>query len=478
VKGGDAKGGQPSGEEQAGGSVRISDDRYLTDYRGDKRVKSKKFGGEKDMKKLFVILLALGLMMAFSMPAAATDMKISGSYYVQGFYDDNHNLVGSSWEGSSASSAWYGQRLRVNGNFQVADGLKLVTRFDAMEKVWGQDVFPNSGATRESVDLSWERAYVQFATQYGNVYVGYMSGGAWGTVFNDSEGSVPRIKFVTSMDKWIFLALTEKGVEGDFGTAVTDADYDKYAVAAIYKFDWGQVGLLEFYLPARNYTEGGLPSGPANVWNNYLSPYFKGTFGDLYLEGEASIFFGEIEYDSPSATNVDRKGYSAYLYAKYNLGGAYIGGQFGWVSGDDEDTKDKNEAGFPNNDDWDPCLILWNYNLHKWMGNMGNLPWNGGGTGSQMQNAMLFQAFAGTTMDKLTVRGSLTYAKADEKPNDFIDDDYGIEFDIEAIYKIYDNLTYEVGFGYLWTGDYYKGDYSNADIDDNYLVVNKLTLKF
>ena len=36
----------PAGK-QAGGHVRISDDRYLTDYRGDKRVKSKNLEEKK-----------------------------------------------------------------------------------------------------------------------------------------------------------------------------------------------------------------------------------------------------------------------------------------------------------------------------------------------------------------------------------------------------------------------------------------------
>jgi len=432
------------------------------------------------MKKFFVILLALGLVMVFSMPAAATDMKISGTYYIQGFYEDNHGLLDSEMNNSGASSAWYGQRLRVNGNFQVADGLKLVTRFDAMEKIWGGMSDGKSWGINTIVEsdnsrnISWERAYVQFATQYGNVYAGYMAGGAWGTVFADSTGSVPRIKFVTSVDKWIFLALTEKGIEGDFGTRRSDADYDKYAVGAIYKFDWGQVGILEFYLPMRQKTQHTY-GDYEEAWMNYLAPFFKATFGDLYLEGEASIFWGEFKGDeawaSTGPAEFDRKGYNAYLYAKYNLGGPYIGGQFGYVSGDDPTTPDV-EAGFDGGDDWDPCLILWNYNLHKWMGNMGNY---GSTSGGRMANAMLFQAFAGTTMDKLTVRGSLTYAKADEVyPGQ--DDDYGLEFDIEGVYKIYDNLTYQVGFGYLWTGDYYKA--SHADIGDNYLVVNKLTLKF
>ena len=419
------------------------------------------------MKKFFVILLALGFVMAFSMPAAATDMKIGGSYYIQGFYDDNHDLMDSEADHSGGSSAWYGQRLRVDGTFQVADGLKLVTRFDAMEKTWGNSGF-GSGTTCDSADLSWERAYVEFATQYGNISAGYMSSGAWGTVFGDSTGSSPRIKFVTAVDNWIFLAITQKEAEGDAGTNVTDQDTDYYYLGAIYKTDWGQVGLLEAYARIASY------SNLETYWKNSLVPYFKATFGDLYLEGEGNVTWGEKEYDSGSG-NVDYKGYNAYLYAKYNLGGAYIGGQFAYVSGDDPTTTTDNEAGSGGGDDWDPCLILWNYNLHKWMGDMGDA--YGNGTGTAMSNALVFQVFAGTTMDKLTVKGSLTYAKADET-DPGVDDDYGMEFDIEASYKIYDNLTYDLGFGYFWTGDWYQNGDSNAKIDDNYLFVNKLTLKF
>jgi len=44
------------------------------------------------MRKLWVILLSLGLIMAFAMPAAAVDVKFSGNYYALGGYIDNHSL--------------------------------------------------------------------------------------------------------------------------------------------------------------------------------------------------------------------------------------------------------------------------------------------------------------------------------------------------------------------------------------------------
>jgi hypothetical protein len=59
-----------------------------------------------------------------------------------------------------------------------------------------------------------------------------------------------------------------------------------------------------------------------------------------------------------------------------------------------------------------------------------------------------------------------------------MDKHLGIEFDATAEYKIYDNLSYMVGAGYLWTGDYFKGANQAGSIGNNYLLLNKLSLSF
>jgi hypothetical protein len=35
-----------------------------------------------------------------------------------------------------------------------------------------------------------------------------------------------------------------------------------------------------------------------------------------------------------------------------------------------------------------------------------------------------------------------------------------------------------LGFGYLFTGDYFKGLDPTSDVRDNYMLINKLTLTF
>jgi hypothetical protein len=417
-----------------------------------------------NMKRFLVVLLALGLIVAFSAPAAAADVKFSGSYYVAGWLQSNQSLQ----EDAGASNAFYSQRLRVQTVFQVAEGLKLTTRFDAMEKVWGM-------ANADTDDnISWERAYVTFALPIGTLDVGYMSGGTAGTIFADAVASgVPRIKYTYANGPLKVLALIEKGGEEDIGTTAADKDYDKYAVLPIYKFAGGETGILiEYFNDAR---DSDIADGDYKSRWWLIDPYFKVTAGPVYVEGELLYKMGtKNEYETAGSSDVDFDGWSAYLMAKVDLAAFYVGGQVAWVQGDDPTTTD-DEAGFTGQD-YNPCLILFQEDaLNKFAGNVGTYAT----TNDTISNAMLYQAFAGfKPIPKLNVKASLTYAQADEKPTGYVDDEYGTEFDITATYKIYDNLSYMVGFGYLFAGDYYKGTSASNKIDDNSLIMNKLTLKF
>jgi len=101
-----------------------------------------------------------------------------------------------------------------------------------------------------------------------------------------------------------------------------------------------------------------------------------------------------------------------------------------------------------------------------------------------MYNAWFFQGRIGVRpIDKLDIKASVSYAKADSKtlPGGFPDavsDVYGTEVDFVGTYKITNNLNYTLGFGYLFTGDYFKGFDPTASVRDNYIVTHKLTLTF
>jgi len=341
-----------------------------------------------------------------------------------------------------------------------------------MEKVWGK-----SNSIDEN-NIQWERAYVTFNTLGGTFDVGYQTAGTFGTVFADEvSGGQPRIKYTYVNGPLKILALTEKNVEYDIGTTQADADYDKYSLGAIYKFDGGDAGLLvTYYNDARSSAVG---DGDYKGRYYLINPYFKSTFGPVYVEGEFNWRTGKKVKQETSGTDTDYDGKSAYLMAKVDLGQFYVGAQVAYVQGDDQATTD-DESG-PTGQDYIPCLILFGDDaFYKFNGAIGS--GTGNTTSETMSNAILYQGFAGfKPLAKLEVKASLTAATADEKNVsgcNHVSDEYGTEFDVTATYKIYDNLSYMVGFGYLWTGDYYKGSSNATKVDDNYLLMNKLLLTF
>jgi len=86
------------------------------------------------MKRLWLVLLSLGLVMAFSVSAFAVDVKVGAEYYAAGMYLNKTNLAD---QDTNPSTAFFYQRWRVGTDFIVSPSLKLVTRFDAMERIWG-----------------------------------------------------------------------------------------------------------------------------------------------------------------------------------------------------------------------------------------------------------------------------------------------------------------------------------------------------
>ena len=100
-----------------------------------------------------------------------------------------------------------------------------------------------------------------------------------------------------------------------------------------------------------------------------------------------------------------------------------------------------------------------------------------------MYNAWFFQGRAGIRpIDKLDIMASLSYAVADNKTlmgaSDAVSGVYGTEIDLIGTYKINNNLSYMLGAAYLFTGEYFKGANPNAEVNDNYMLINKLTLSF
>lgn len=439
------------------------------------------------MKRFWVVLLSIGLILGFAMSASAADVKFSGSYYAQGVYEDRPTLK----KDIGPSTALYFQRLRVLTEFKVAEGLKLVTRFDALERVWGDNVSASTGQSgmwgSGEQNLRWELAYVDFNTAVGLWRVGYALTGTFGTVFGDDTDFRPQIGWFGQFGPFIPFAKIEKWGESSYGpkTAGTtgleaaDRDYDRYYVGVIYKQAPVDAGILYRYI--RNaYFRPVAAAGEALVSCHTFNPYVIADVGPVKLQAEAGYLTGKQEYGTAGLKDYDLEGAGVGLLADANFGPLSVGATFAWVRGDDPDTKDKNEGyGVTGGTDYDPALLMWNDNMIKFVEGSHTGYATTAPMGSPVTNAWLYSIRVGfKPVPKLQLLAWWTYAYADKKPANYVADSYGHEFDVTATYKIYDNLSYMVGAGYWVVGDYFKGKSNANEIANNYILTHKLTLTF
>jgi hypothetical protein len=112
--------------------------------------------------KLVKILLAAALVAAMVIPAVAEDrLKLSGEMRVRGWYTDYSNGDIDPYDGGTAT--WADQRLRIGGNFAVAEGVSVTFRFDITESNWGttgNGAGFGSGRSGSDGSNQWDRAHM------------------------------------------------------------------------------------------------------------------------------------------------------------------------------------------------------------------------------------------------------------------------------------------------------------------------------
>ncbi|HPD56026.1 MAG TPA: hypothetical protein P5294_05390 [Smithellaceae bacterium] len=439
------------------------------------------------MKRFWLILLALGLMMTFRATVFAADVKFSGQFYAAGMYVDQTSLQKDAT--GYPSTAFYFQRLRVQTEFIVTPALKLVTRFDALERIWGgarsaagtsADI-DSSGTRVENENIAFDWAYINYKAPIGVFNIGIMNKGTTGTAFGNNIAPAARIKYAyTYGPVFVEGSISKmKDTSRSFISTATwnDGDNDEYGLEGRYTWKGGQAGMMVTYV---RYAETRPGSNYEKTYWQFV-PYAMAKIGPVALEAELGYVTGkERDYDNATA-DVKMTGLSAYLDALADFGMFYAGGTFAYVSGDKPGTTKLEGGQLSGGRDWNPCLILFGYyDTYRWVGAIRG--WDNTATGdvnNVMRNAFFYQGRIGVRpIAALDIMASLAYATAERKPTGYLDKDYGIEFDLTATYKITNNLSYMLGGGYLWTGDYFKYNNAANKVSDNYMLINKLTLTF
>ncbi len=445
------------------------------------------------MRKFWMVMLIVGLFMAFTIPAfGETAISVSGSYKVTGLYADNPSMKKNVNVGNSAF-ALFDQRLRLQPEFKIAEGLTLVTRFDVLEKRWdgtrygtGETASGTAPATEKqgNTNLSWERAYVDFTTGIGRFMVGYQNFTSWGTALADGANSYPGIKYIFASGPITVVAALERTYEGqaDGNLNGVDTDATAYDLGIIYKFSGGEAGILYQY--AMNAATRPPAMGSYQAKLHIIDPYVKMTFGPVYVEAEGIWLTGKNkEYDNSTfGTDQDADGKGFYIKANVDLKPAYVGAIFLWSQGDDNQDANKKKGGWLSalsaGSVFEPCLIFGSY----WYNHAGTGGQAGYATGWTyfFDNVWFAQGYVGVKPDpKLDISVSYSWMKADQKPaTNYVSDAIGSEIDVKVSYKIFDNLEYMIGGAYFFTGDYFKGTNTNNQIDNNYLLMHQLNLTF
>jgi len=316
-----------------------------------------------------------------------------------------------------------------------------------------------------------------------------MDDNVFGTVFADGSTPKGKVAWVYINGPWFATFQIVKMFENSYTVATpttkaSDVDNDKYCAAVKYSWKGGQVGLLGGV--GRDATHR--PDSNYKALFYTLIPYAIVQLGPVKLQAEADYFWGKWQDYETSAGDVKMDVLAAWLDATADFDRFYFGGSIAYVSGDDPSTPNKLESNsilVNGGRDWNPCLILFNFDRTYWAGNLSG--YSTSTNGSPMTNAWFFQGRAGVRpISDFDIMASISYAQADKKPwatpgdptSAYLKKDYGVEVDVVATYKITNNLSYMLGGAYLFTGGYFKGADAAAKVNDNYLLINKLTLTF
>ena len=189
-----------------------------------------------------LLFLPLVLSMLIASPALALDLDISGSLQFEGVNNENATL-----QKSDSTDSFREMRLRVLTEAQITDNIKIITRFDALDKVLSSrdSAFDNN---EDDDNFDFDRAYAEIITPIGLLSIGRMQGVVWGTSWSDDETDTDRIKLVTPIpigeNKLYIGAVAEKVTENAKNDHITNDDNDKYYIGATYKTKRYSTGLL------------------------------------------------------------------------------------------------------------------------------------------------------------------------------------------------------------------------------------------
>jgi len=377
------------------------------------------------MRKALVILAAVTLVVAFTVPAVALEHEFGGYWRTRAYM--NKDFDGTGTEANDVSQVDTRTRLYYTAVF--SENFKFVNKFE-FNNTWGDTEGGDIGADGDVFTV--KNSYVDFNLSALNFKVGTQGTVlARGFFFDDDfSGLIATYKGETFTAPFIWM----KAYEGGEGEDMNDEDLDYYAIAPSFKL--GTLSLNPYLILVQ--------SSEASAAFDELSLTYIGADLDAKL-GDVSWWLTAISESGDSGSD----DVSAMLFAigaSMPLGPVGIHAQVIYATGDDDPADTDREDFFvPAGQSYYWSEIM-GYGIFDYQASAGS-------PADQISNLLAYNiGVSFEPMEKVTITADLWNASLRED-DAAGNDDLGTEIDLTLTYAILDNLNLDIVAAKLWAGD-------------------------
>ena len=411
------------------------------------------------MRKLLISLLAVGFVLAMTLPVWAIDHEFGGYWRSRAVMQKDFSGNDTGAQDFQAAD----MRTRLFYTAVFSEDFKFVNQFE-FNVTWG-DVNNGGGIGTDGTNIfRIKNSYANFnlgpvnflvGLQYRVLNRGFLFDDDFAGIAVTYKGSNYSIPFI-----WM------KAYEGGYGNDKNDNDVDYYVLKPTFAMGAFSVTPTVAYIYSKDASKWPMTTG-----NKAVNAYFVGADADMTFGAGSKAWFTGL-YEGGSADlitggSVDIKAYLLAIGGTYQMGAFDVHGQGFWATGDDRSTKDAEAFFVPRGQ------------MYYWAEIMGYGLFDNQASAkscadkiSNVKAASIGMGYKAT--DKLSFKADLWYAElaeADTKGNKIL----GTEIDMRMTYALMKNLNLDLVAAYLWAG---SGTYSGAGEANPYELGAQLSFSF
>jgi hypothetical protein len=389
------------------------------------------------MKKLLIGVLAVFFVVGLVCTGYAEDrLKIGGSYRARWDWNDNYTDFNDNAQDEANS---FNQRLRIQWDFDVAEGISWRLRTDWSEGTWGLNYTTARGGNRpargtsSAVDI--DRAFARWSTELFNLIVGldYLSFGHKEIgIDQQTTGVKLRLNLPVQVDL-VYQMIDESGSTNDDGL---NGDVNFFGAQAAFKSGaWS----------ANVFIAGINDDGPGDNSPLMIGASGAAGLGPFALTGQIEQYFGEV-----GATDII--GTQFWAEAVYNVMPNASVGLEGFFALGTDDATEAQYTGLTDWGSWTPTDR--GTTLHTHMNPLGGIPavtggaaamnpiFDPSGNGAGVVGFNLFGEYK--IMDPLSAQANFAYLVPQEDSATALDS--ATAFGVCLLYNWMTNTTLRVGY--------------------------------